>query len=186
MLVIYRLFIPQFSFNCDCNYCNQTCITLHRKLSINYMFCGTTPLTESIYRLHVIRNTAHRPNTQASYPAARVQPNTENQTSGANCSHTQTHHNIISLLASDVFNVIIRTTTSYPGQWVQEVRDLQTEIFYIDRVIHKINTVDIAPQLAIKEKNLRNDNFLLTLIGQNDVRHLSENLCQQLRHDHLA
>ena len=57
-------------------------------------------------QLHVIRNTAHRPSTQASYTASRVYGQKENQLPiGANSSNT---HNIISSMAPQEFNVIPR------------------------------------------------------------------------------
>ena len=40
---------------------------------------GLTKWINALYSVHVIRNTAHQPSTQASYTAGRVGPNKENQ-----------------------------------------------------------------------------------------------------------
>ena len=102
--------------------CRPNCIVISirhllpsQTVLINQMFCGAPPLTkstESLYSVHVIRNTAHRPSTQTSYIFRTKQVGYDQTKTinccGANCSQT---HNIISLLVPDEFNVIIRTTT---------------------------------------------------------------------------
>ena len=65
-------------------------------------------------QLHVIRNTAHRPSTQANYTASRVRPKQENQLcSRADCSNT---HNIISSMAPHEFNVIPNVHSVYDAR----------------------------------------------------------------------
>ena len=59
-------------------------------------------------QLHVIRNTAHRPSTQASYTASRVRPKRGISSAAAQVAAT---HNIIPSMAPHEFNIILRTTT---------------------------------------------------------------------------
>ena len=60
--------------------------------------------------LHVIRNTAYRPSTQASYTAGRLRPKKKTSCGDAYRSNT---HNIISLMAPHDFSVKLRTTDEF-------------------------------------------------------------------------
>ena len=57
-------------------------------------------------QLHVIRNTAHRPSTQASYTASLVRPKWE-----ISCAAAQIAATLIPSIAPYEFNVLLRTTT---------------------------------------------------------------------------